>query len=303
MVGLRKGILIPSGILLALGTLLAGCGGGSSTAWVPKQDVIFYHAGAAGNYQIYSMNTDGTGARPLTSAGINQKPSLTATGSKVVFESSRTGISQVFIMDGDGSSETALTSGDRPATDPAVSGDASKIVYVRSLDNITPSNIYIMNANGSSPTIIPNTSGASSPSLNYDASKITFSQFDGSHTSVFVMDIDGSNKKNIMTSPRTLGEWPKFSHDGSKIVYYASAVMTVQIVIYDVIAETETVVTDGTDNNQYPCFSPDDTKVIFARQVLGDEFLYGMGLDGTGVSKLTTGGLELHPACPGLAPI
>lgn len=300
MVGIRKGSLIVLGLLIVLGAFLSGCGGGSSTAWVPQQDVIYYHAGAAGNYQIYRMNMDGTGVRKLTFAGINQKPSLTATGAKVVFESNRTLKSQVYIMNGDGSSQVQLTSGDHPATDPAVSGDGSRIVYARSLNDSGENDLYIMNANGSNPTIIPNTTGGNLPSLNYDASKVTFTQWDGTRHSVFVMDIDGSNKKNIMTYPRWLGEVPKFSHDGNKIVYYAGVSTGVQIVVYDVNAGTETIVTNGTDNNQYPCFSPDDSKIIFARQVLGDEFIYSMNADGTGVTKLTTGGLELNPACPGL---
>lgn len=284
---------------LIIGILLAGCGGGGGGSTTPLnlQDKIFYHAGMAGNYEIYSMNLDGTETRQLTTQGINQGTSITADGRNIAFESDRTGVSQVFIMRYDGSHQTQLTSNSRPSTQPAISGDGSKIVFVRSVDFITPSDIYIMNSDGSNPTVIPNTSGANSPALNYDASKLTFTAFDGTHNTVFLMDIDGSNKTNIMSAPRTLGESPKFSPDDSKIIYCADAVMNHQIIIYDIASATDTIARDET-NIKYPCFSPDGSKIIFVRQELGDEFIYSMNLDGTGTTKLSTVGLELCPACP-----
>lgn len=284
---------------LIIGILLAGCGGGGgSSAPLNLQDKIFYQAGMAGNYQIYSMNLDGTKTKQLTSQGINQDVSLTANGRNIAFASDRAGVSQVFIMNYDGSAQTQLTSNSRPATQPAISGDGSKIVFVRSVDYLIPSDIYIMNSDGSNPTIIPNTSNAVSPALNYDASKITFTAFDGSNFAAYVMNIDGSNKTKIMSAPRVGEEAPKFSPDGSKIIYYANTSMTRQIVIYDIASATDTVVTDDANNNQNPCFSPDGSKIIFARLILGDEYIFSMNLDGTEPTKLSVGGLEMSPACP-----
>jgi Tol biopolymer transport system component len=288
----RANIVVLLCIFTLIGTLLAGCGGGGSSVSLDPLERIVYVGGTGSDHQIYSVALDGTDAQKLTSLGMNEYPSASSNG-KIVFLSDRTGHDQVYIMDANGSNETQVTAFVGPVSYPAISGDGSKIVYSHGADFIQPADLYIADPDGGNATVIPNTSGAAMPSLNSDASQITFMQFDGVHNSVFVMDIDGSDKTNMMTAPRTLGEAPKFSPDGGKIVYYADTPSARQIVIYDIAGATETVL-DGT-GYQYPCFSPDGTKIIFDRVNTG--FLYSMGLDGTGEVQLTTGGLEQQPYC------
>jgi Tol biopolymer transport system component len=69
--------------------------------------------GTAPNYEIVTMNLDGTDVRRLTNvAGIDFNPAWSPDGTQIVFRSDRTGFTHIWKMNADGSNQTQLTTVD-----------------------------------------------------------------------------------------------------------------------------------------------------------------------------------------------
>ncbi|MFQ6118135.1 MAG: TolB family protein, partial [Candidatus Bipolaricaulia bacterium] len=63
-----------------------------------------------GQFDIYTMNPDGSDLRRLTSGtGNNEAPSWSPDGRHIAFSSDRSGIPQIYIMRADGSGQRPVT--------------------------------------------------------------------------------------------------------------------------------------------------------------------------------------------------
>ena len=113
----------------------------------------------ANNWDIYSINADGSNETRLTTAtGRDRKPSYSLDGSKIVFLSNRDNEQgEIYIMNADGSNQTRLTTDTISQTEPTFTPDGSQIVYG------TADGAMIMQADGSNKT--PLSGGGSHPSF------------------------------------------------------------------------------------------------------------------------------------------
>ncbi|HZI20384.1 MAG TPA: winged helix-turn-helix domain-containing protein [Pyrinomonadaceae bacterium] len=97
-------------------------------AWAPDGRIV-YASVASGNWDIWTMNADGTGQRQLTvGSRSNYGPSVSADGRYIVFLSNRAGAFNIWRMDADGSNPVRLTSG-RGENFPHVTPDGRWVVY------------------------------------------------------------------------------------------------------------------------------------------------------------------------------
>jgi TolB protein len=95
--------------------------GGTHTQprWSPRGDVIAYTA-RHGAFNIWAVNADGSGARPLTAGpGDNQGPTWSPNGRHLAFQSSRLGGWQIFAMFADGTEPTQITRSAGEHTSPS----------------------------------------------------------------------------------------------------------------------------------------------------------------------------------------
>lgn len=118
--------------------------------WSPNVDRIAYEQDG----DVYVSDIDGTDAVDVTNnPAYDGQPDWSPDGRKLVFQSSRSSQGEIYTIDANGQNVTRLTTGG--GTDPAWSPDGTKIVFEGNLDGAGWS-LYIMNADGSNPTRIPN---------------------------------------------------------------------------------------------------------------------------------------------------
>lgn len=153
---MRRTVEVVGVLLIVLFALtLVGCGGGSQSPSVtdidrgkptppPTPCKIAFVGQPKGRsmFQIYTMNTDGTGAKQITPTGLvpNISPSWSPDGTRICFTTEGTNWRQVCTMNNDGSNRVPLSTppadvGD-DAPDWCPSSTVNKIVFSRS----TPGN-------------------------------------------------------------------------------------------------------------------------------------------------------------------
>jgi Tol biopolymer transport system component len=203
--------------------------------WSPDGSKIAFDRYIDGQYQIYVMNADGTGERPLTSGKSPSPfppqrfawhPSWSPDGSRIAFASDRDSpyTLQIYSMNAaDGSGVKRLTYNTNVNDYPAWSPDGSKIAFDSNIYDNTHFEIYYMNPDGTDQHQITNIlSDNSMPAWSPDGSKILFlsSRFSGSR--IFVMNaMDGSDQTDLSRSP-VQDRRPSWSPDGSKILFARS---------------------------------------------------------------------------------
>ena len=226
-----------------------------------------------GNREIYVMNADGSGQTNVTnSPAADYFDSWSPDGSRIVFSSDRDGNRELYVMNADGSGVTRLTNNPCGIDSlDAWSPDGSRIAFTSGLNGnfgggppavqVCVATIYVGNADGSGLTNLTNLTspgadefGAWSP----DGSRIAFTRGANGNRDVYVVNADGSGLTNL-GSPG-----PIFN--------------------------------GGTPAG--PCFdvglspvsggiSPDGARVAFFSNRDGNEELYVMKADGSGVTRLT----------------
>jgi Tol biopolymer transport system component len=163
--------------------------------------------------------------------GGGRDPAWSPNGLKIAFTRDVVGNAEIFVANADGSGQTQLTI--NPANDygPTWSPDGSKIAFTSTR---SPFGIYVMNVDGSNPTHLSGL--GSEPEWSPDGTKIAFVTFVGSGEFIHTMNPDGSGAAQV-------------SHQGS--------------------GDFDCLPYEGSD--QWPDWSPDSQKIIFAHSDLDVE--------------------------------
>ncbi len=118
-----------------------------SRDWLRVAYTVTPH-GRSGVSDLFVANADGSGAQRLTddSASVRRPSFAGAGGDAIVFESTRGGKAQLYIINRNGTGRRQLTSGDAPCSQPDVSPDGSKLLFVSFREQNY--DIYQMNLDG-----------------------------------------------------------------------------------------------------------------------------------------------------------
>lgn len=237
------------------------------------QERIAYNAFTSGNSEIWSMKTDGSDPKQLTTnTASDGDPSFSPDGSKIAFVSVRDGNPEIYVMNADGTNQKRLTSNTVIDQDPSWSPDGSKIIFVSFRD--TSADVFTMNPDGSSPVNLTKypAGNETEPVFSPDGKKIAFRALREGGIEIYIMNDDGT-EQTPLTDSSGIDTEPAFSPDGSKIVFRSDRdAGDREIYIMDADGSNEVNLTHTPGVIELaPGFSPDGTRIIFydtANQVL-----------------------------------
>lgn len=162
------------------------------------------------NYEVYSMNMDGTEQTNLTRHPSKDFCATGATpdGQWITFTSDRDGNDEIYIMRADGSEQTRLTNNLASDVCPMVSPDGKKIVFTS--DRNGNEDIYVMNVDGTEQRpLTSHPADDSTPAWSPDGKTIAFTSARDGNLEIYVMNADGSGVKRLTNSP-VHEFWPRY---------------------------------------------------------------------------------------------
>lgn len=204
----------------------------------------------------------------LAISGEKAQASFPGKNGKIAYiDHSESGGFDIYSMKPDGTDRKQLTGDAANDYAPDVSPNGEKIAFASFRSGANK--IYVMNADG---TAVRNLSGSeageSGPAWSPDGRRIAFEK-DGD---VWVMDADGSNRKNLTDTPPVNGyevreNDPAYSPDGTKIAFYKETFRPHDVDLYTVTVDGKQLrqVTDFPGKEYSPDWSPSGKRLAYVR--------------------------------------
>lgn len=251
--------------------------------------------------EIYVMDWDGYGARPVTShKSISISPAWSPDGRFVAYTSftfykKRKGRNaDLYLYDLRSNKRWILSN--RPGINSSANffPNSDKVLF--RLSNNGTSDIYMLNIEGKNLTPITNgPRGAMNvePSVSPDGKKIAFSSDrGGKEPMIYIMNTDGTNVKRI-TFAGKYNSCPSWSPDGKQLVFQGHDTDHFDVFIINADGSSLARLTtanrkNGTaSNNENPTFSPDGRHILFSSDRTGNYQLYVVNPDGSNEHRIT----------------
>ncbi len=238
--------------------------------WSPDGSKIAFASDQSDDYEIWTMNEDGSGRKKITNRpGWDGLPRWSPDGKKIAF------VSEVRNSKGDLSYEISVINAD---------GSGMK--------QLTDSATWNPDTNTSDDTEILGWNSA--PTWSPDSSKILFaSNRDSSSLSpvLYIMNADGSGQKKFGLLLDVDGTAPSWSPVTNQIVFVRGSAAKGDIWVMDGSSPfpllTAKKITNSLDNNSSPVWSPDGKKIAYVADTYGKDNIFIMNADGTGIQRLT----------------
>ena len=259
-------------------------------AWSASGKIAFVSYRSGGG-DIYTMNADGGELRRLTTQpGLDESPTWSPDGQRIAYVSERNGLTGVRVVQADGSQDILVSAALVEVGAPAWSPDGKKLAFVATQD----SKLRIIVADLAAGTVGPVTEGKSGefgPVWSVDGRSLAYVQSgnrtEGVNLRLFRL---GESTSMALTSGGYTNSQPRFSPDGSRILYLSNASsqgasMNVHVMNADGTGITNLTRWEHADLSA--TWSGDGRQVLFMSFRDWPGQIYRVNADGSDVQRLT----------------
>lgn len=252
--------------------------------------------------EVYAVELATRRIDTLISGGVNTYPVMSPDGQWIAFRRIVGDMnSEVFVAKADGSGLRNLT--DHPAYEgwPAWSPDGRSIAFAADR-NGADHQIFIMNADGSDVRLVADTRGrATAPKWLPDGKALFFTncfpESEGGGCEIMMASVEEVRPATTILHEKGVeNAYPRLSNDGKRILYQSNRTGKWQLYIMDIASGAQQRITHDAYNNNFEDWSADNAWVAFVSDRDGNEEIYRMRTDGSGLERLTTHPeRDIHP--------
>jgi len=249
------------------------------------------------DWNLFSMNTDGSQQEKVTDLTVRcENVVVSHSGHKVLFvHYSGDYFYELYSINIDGTNLTLIDRAKRYCGSPDWSADDSKIIYSRSRNESTDEkDLILFDVSTNNKQILTETDNNILGRFSKD-NKIAYWRQTNSSNDIYLMDMDGSNKRQILSD----ASYPVWSPGGKRIAYISKGDLNspqIFISCFDGSNSKQLTSTyllswdSGFPNfgNCNPQWTPDGRKIVYESHINeGLPEVYIMNSDGTNQKRLT----------------
>lgn len=279
--------------------ILSACRKEDMTPIDAKGEILFISRRIpnSADWQMFVMNIDGTNQRLVSSEVVPcLPPVLSNDGKKIAFYLHQNNTVNLFTIDIDGQNQKLLASGNISGA-PAWSPDDNRLAYRKATNLFGPGDIYTIRVDGTDELRLTNQYDNYSPQFTPDNNSIIYSSDIDSHSAIYKMNIDGSNKRALTANDKHFGD-PKISPDGSKIAITDFDRSGSQIFVMNADGSNLKKLTFTVspryfdtgyprDANSHPAWSPNSSRLTYVSWENGTPDIFVINANGKGNKRLT----------------
>lgn len=244
------------------------------------------------NWQLYTMNADGSGVTRITNSDTNDYGAVLSPDKTQILYTRRNalGYSEIYALDATGANDRLMTVGRQPAWSP----DGENIAYVfATSDNM---DIYIMSKTGfDNRQFTTNPARDYAPAWSPDGSLLAFKSTRDGEPYIYTVRLDRSDLRQLAPTDSTTHP-PAWSPDGTLLAFTRN--IDGQQAIHTVNVETGETrrLSPPEYDDMTPIWTPNGNGIIFTSIVNGQPEIMRMNADGGNRQQLTdNGGWDWRP--------
>jgi len=270
---------------------------------------IAFHSNRDGNNEVFVMNPDGSDQTRLTFESRNDiRPDVSPNGRQIVFASNRivaetnpTGDFEIFVMSSDGSDVTQLTLNGAEDSWPRWSPNGKWIAFHSNVDGNFE--IYVIRPDGADLTRVTDYAGLDQyPEWSPNGKQLAIRR----DVDLYLIDLDGSNPIQLTAGNPGFNQMASWSPNGKKLAFLSNRDGYASVFVMDIDGSNQVNVTPKPDDvlasawgSRAPGWSRNGHSIYFTGrrpETSVTENIFVMNADGTGVTQLTSTGVNAEAA-------